>query len=49
MEKEKLRAENELLKAKTDSLKSAKKLEDLYLVALNAMRVYTGKDSTDDD
>lgn len=54
LEKEKLMKENELLKAKTDSLHSAKKIEDLYANALNSMRRYSGnqlpegEDDTDD-
>ena len=43
LEKEKLKKENELLTAKTEALKSAKKVEELYLNALNAMRSYSGK------
>lgn len=42
LEKEKLKKENELLKAKTDSLKSAKKVQELYEEALSAMRRYSG-------
>lgn len=42
LEKEKLAKENELLKAKTDSLQSAKKVEELYQNALDAMRSYRG-------
>lgn len=48
LEKEKLMKENELLKAKTDSLRSAKKIEELYSNALNAMRTYSGKDEADE-
>jgi hypothetical protein len=52
LEKEKLTRENELLKAKTEALQSAKKIEELYLNALNAMRSYSGKEeenaNTDD-
>lgn len=42
LEIEKLEKENELLKAKTESLKSAKRVEELYVDALNAMRTYSG-------
>lgn len=42
LEKEKLRQENELLKAKTEALQSAKRVEELYSEALNAMRAYAG-------
>lgn len=55
LEKQKLVTENELLKAKTESLKSQKKVEELYINALNAMRSYSGQqdeselsDETDD-
>ena len=53
LEKEKLAKENELLRAKTESLKSQKKVEELYKDALNAMRSYSGRgnekiDDTDD-
>ena len=43
LERERLKQENELLKAKTDSLHSAKKVEELYINALNAMRSYSGQ------
>lgn len=42
LEKEKLERENELLKAKTEALKSAKRVEELYAEAINAMRRYSG-------
>jgi len=42
LEKEKLERENELLKAKTQALKSAEKVEELYENALKAMRNYSG-------
>lgn len=45
LEKEKLAKENELLRAKTESLKSQKKVEELYKNALNAMRSYSGQKS----
>ena len=43
LEREKLREENDLLRAKTESLRSAKKVEELYLQALSAMRTYSGQ------
>lgn len=43
LEKEKLEEENKLLKAKTESIKSQKRVEELYIEALNAMRNYAGK------
>lgn len=42
LEKDKLAAENELLKVKTDAIKSAKSVEKLYEEALSAMRHYSG-------
>ena len=42
LELEKLTAENELLKAKTDALRSAKEVEELYSNALKAMTDYGG-------
>ena len=43
IEKEKLELELELIKAKTENLQSAKKVEELYKEALEAMRTYGGK------
>ena len=40
LEKEKLAKENELLRAKTESIESQKRIEELYAEALNAMRRY---------
>lgn len=44
LEQERLRRENELLTSKVDQLASAKRVEDLYSKALNAMRSYAGQD-----
>ncbi|MCM1579429.1 MAG: hypothetical protein NC078_11585 [Ruminococcus sp.] len=41
---EKLKRENELLRAKTESIESAKRCEELYKDALEAMRRYGGGD-----
>lgn len=51
LEKEKLSRENDLLRAKTEALQSAKKIEELYANALSAMRTYSGqkKDPGDAD
>ena len=51
LEKEKLTNENELLRAKTEALQSAKKIEDLYAKALKAMSSYSGnrEDGSVDD
>lgn len=43
LEKEKLAKENELLRAKTESIESQKRIEELYAEALNAMRRYNGQ------
>lgn len=45
LEKEKLQKENELLRAKTEALASAKEVEVLYKEALDAMRSYSGNGS----
>jgi hypothetical protein len=44
LEQERLARENELLKAKIDQLASAKKVEELYQSALDAMKTYSGQD-----
>lgn len=49
IERENLKEKNKLLKAQTESIKSEKKIEELYSEALNAMRAYSGKDLGYDD
>lgn len=49
LEREKLKQENQLLKAKTDAIKDAKKVEELYRNALKAMSHYSGNKSEDED
>ena len=44
LEKEKLERENELLKAKTEAIYNAQRIEELYNTAIQAMRVYSGSD-----
>lgn len=44
LEQERLRNENELLQSKVEALASAKRVEELYASALDAMRAYTGQD-----
>lgn len=44
IEKEILEKQKELISAKTESLKSAKHIEELYEQAMNAMRDYRGQD-----
>lgn len=48
LEQEKLSYENELLQAKREALASQKRVEELYMTALNAMRSYAGQDPLDD-
>jgi len=48
LEKEKLNNENKLLIAKTEVLQSAKRVEELYANALDAMRAYGGTKEEDD-
>lgn len=49
LEMEKLEEENRLLKAKTESLQSAKRIEELYANAIKAMQRYSGHDEEDFD
>lgn len=44
LEQERLQRENLLLSAKVDQIASAKRIEELYETALNAMRQYAGRD-----
>lgn len=44
LEQERLRSENLLQEAKIEQLRSAKRVEELYEDALNAMRTYAGQD-----
>lgn len=48
-EKEQLKLENELLKAKTKALESAENVEKLYTDAINAMRNYSGYGGSNSD
>ena len=49
LEMEKLEEENKRLKAKTESIQSQKRVEELYAEALNAMRNYAGQSGGIDD
>ena len=49
LEMEKLQEENRLLKAKTEALQSAKRVEELYSEAIKAMRRYSGQGSDDNE
>ena len=48
LEMEKLKEENKLLQAKTESIQSAKRVEELYTEAINAMRRYSGNGGNDE-
>jgi hypothetical protein len=47
LEREKLRKENELLKAKTEAIASAKRVEEIYTKAMDAFRSYSGQGKSD--
>jgi len=49
LEQERLRGENEVLKAKAEMMASAKRVEELYKTALDAMRSYAGHDPEEFD
>ena len=49
LEQDRLRQENELLKAKVEQLASSQRVEELYGKALNAMREYSGQDPIEED
>lgn len=48
LEREKLEAENTLLKAKTETLQSQAKMEELYHEAIKAFSQYHGDDDDND-
>ena len=49
LELEKMKKENELLKAKTESIASQKEVKELYAEAINAFRRYSGIPLMDDE
>lgn len=49
IEKEILEKQKELISAKTEQIQSAKRIEELYTNALNAMRNYSGQDGDESD
>lgn len=49
LEREKLEKENQLLRAKTEALESAHRVEELYENALKAMRRYSGRGYDEDE
>ena len=48
VEKEILERQKELITAKTESIKSQKRVEELYAEALKAMRIYNGQGMPED-
>lgn len=48
LEREKLERENELLRAKTESLQSMQRMEELYASAIKAMQKYGGHGEYED-
>lgn len=48
IEQERLRHENELLKVKREAYEGQKRIEELYVNAIEAMRAYGGHGSVDD-
>lgn len=49
MEKLKLEKEVEFIKAKAEAIKSAKKVEELMVDALKAMKTYSGNNNDEED
>ncbi len=49
LEKEKLEAENQLLRAKTEALEAARNTEELYQEAIRAMQIYSGQEEEELD
>lgn len=48
LERERLEQENELLRAKTEALRSAERTEELYANAIKAMQRYNGRGDSDE-
>lgn len=49
VEKRKIECETELLEAKTEAVKSAERIEELYSDAIKAMKSYSGAGDEEDD
>lgn len=49
LEKDILELQKQLIAAKTESLQSAKKIEELYADAIRAMKLYGGEEDNQDD
>lgn len=49
LEREILAKQKELIEAKTENLQSAKRIEELYTNAINAMKNYSGQNNGDEE
>jgi hypothetical protein len=49
LEREKIVEENKLLREKTEALQAAKRMDEMYAQAINAMREYSGHGDSDDE
>ena len=49
LEREILAKQKELIEAKTENLQSAKRIEELYTNAINAMKNYSGQNNRDEE
>lgn len=49
LEQQRIEHENELLEVKKDALEGQKRVEELYMEALDAMRSYSGSPMQDED
>ena len=49
LERERAELENELIKAKTEQLRSQERIEELYANAIKAMSLYQGNASSEED
>lgn len=49
LEQEMLEHQTELVRAKTEAIQSNKKVEELYTNALEAMRIYSGSEVSEDE
>jgi hypothetical protein len=49
LEQQKLRQENELMKAKVEQMASAGRMEELYGAAIDAMKSYAGRENNHDE
>ena len=49
LEQEMLKKQMELVGAKTEALQSAKRIEELYAQAIQAMRMYSGQSDNDEN